>query len=484
MIVKGKTANWEVVIGLEIHAQIISKSKIFSPSSTEFGADPNANVSFIDAALPGTLPVLNEKCVEQAVKTGLSLNAIINLYSLFDRKNYFYADSPQGYQISQFTYPIVGRGELIVDMPDGISKSIGITRIHLEQDAGKSLHDQSPTESFIDLNRAGIGLMEIVTEPDMRSGEEAAEFVKKLRSILRYIGACDGDMEKGSLRCDANISVRHVGASEFGERVEVKNINSIKNISRAIAYEAKRQTDLLENRNSVQRETRLFDAGSNSTKSMRTKEEAEDYRYFPEPNLLPVILTQEYIDEIRLEMPELPDQKKVRYIAEYNLSNYDASVIVSDKDVASYFESVAQLTNPKFAANWITAELFGCLNEAGITITESKIMPEGLAKLINMITSNVISGKIAKKVFEIMFSSGELPEVIVEREGLIQIIDVQAIENVVSDVINKNPDKVLEYKSGKDKLFAFFVGQIMQIMRGKANPAIVNDILKKELGKC
>lgn len=480
-IIKGVTGDWEVVIGLEIHAQVSSNSKLFSGSATEFGAEPNTQVSFIDAAMPGMLPVINEKCIEHAVKTGLGLNAQINKFSVFDRKNYFYADLPQGYQISQFKDPIVGKGIVFVDMPDGSIKEVGITRIHLEQDAGKSIHDQSPTETYIDLNRSGIALMEIVTEPDIRSSEEAGEFMKKLRSILRYLETCDGDMEKGSLRCDANVSVRRVGTKEYGTRAEIKNVNSIKNIIRAIDYEAARQVDLIESGGKVDQETRLFDASLGETRSMRSKEDAQDYRYFPDPDLLPLTITDEYIENIRKILPELPDQKKERYIKQMGLSAYDAGVIVADQVVAKFFEEAAEGSDAKLVANWVTAELFGRLNKAGLEIEQSPIKAKQVGELTKLIKDGTISGKIAKQVFDIMFETGDDPKVIVEREGLVQVSDTKAIEQLIEQVLNDNQDKVAEFRSGKDKLFGFFVGQVMKLSQGKFNPSIVNDLLNQKL---
>jgi aspartyl-tRNA(Asn)/glutamyl-tRNA(Gln) amidotransferase subunit B len=479
--IKGKTGEWELVIGLEVHAQIASNSKLFSGSATEFGADPNTQVSTVDAAMPGMLPVLNAYCIEQAVRTGLGINAQINLTSVFDRKNYFYADLPQGYQISQFLDPIVGKGSLTLDMPDGITREIGITRIHVEQDAGKSLHDQNPRSTYIDLNRSGIALMEIVSEPDIRSAEEAGEYVKKLRTILRYLGTCDGDMEKGSLRCDANVSVRRSSSDPFGTRCEIKNINSFRNIIRAIEYEAQRQVDILEEGGVIHQETRLFDASSGTTRTMRTKEDAHDYRYFPDPDLLPLVLEQSFVDSIKATLPELPDQKKNRYIQDMGLSPYDAKVLVADQETAEFFEKVAAKNDPKLAANWITAELFGRLNKAGLTINESPVTPEKLSGMLSLISDNTISGKIAKQVFDIMFETGKDAGVIVEEEGLRQVTDTGAIEQVIDDVLAANPDKLAEYRSGKDKLFGFFIGQIMKASGGKANPDMVNEILKKKL---
>lgn len=481
MIIKGKTGNWEIVIGLEIHAQVTSNTKLFSSSATAFGAEPNTQVSFIDAAMPGMLPVLNEKCVEQAVRTGLGLGAKVNLMSMFDRKNYFYADLPQGYQISQFNYPIVSDGKVVIETVGDNRVEVSIQRIHLEQDAGKSIHDQSPNESFIDLNRCGVALMEIVTNPDMRSPEEAAEFVKKLRSVLRYLGTCDGDMEKGSMRCDANVSVRKEGNQALGTRVEIKNINSMRNIVRAITFEAERQVNSLESGGLIAQETRLFDANNGITRSMRSKEEASDYRYFPDPDLLPLYLSEDYIANIKATLPELPDQKISRYIKDYGLSSYDASVLVADKVVAEYFEAVAELATPKDVANWIISELFGRLNKKGLEIDQSLVSPQGLAELVNLIENNVISGKMAKTVFDTMFETGQSPSEIVEQEGLRQVSDVGELEAIIDDILNHNTDKVLEFKAGKDKLFAFFIGQVMQKTRGKANPSLVNEILQQKL---
>lgn len=477
----GNTGKWEYVIGLEIHAQISSKSKLFSGSSTEFAASPNSQVSLIDAAMPGMLPVLNEYCVHQAIKTGLGLKAKINHHSVFDRKNYFYPDLPQGYQISQFYYPIVQAGHLDIVTKEGGAKTVRINRLHLEQDAGKSMHDQSPYHSFIDLNRSGIGLMEIVTEPDLDSPEEAAEFVRKLRSLLRYIGSCDGDMEKGSMRCDANVSVRRFGA-ELGTRCEIKNINSIRNIMRAIEFEAYRQMELLEDGQAIIQETRLFNADSGKTRTMRLKEESSDYRYFPDPDLLPVIVTQELIDQLTLELPELPDEKIKRYVKEFGLNQYDAEVIVTDESVASYFESGVLLCNPKIFANWITSELFGIINKHSISLSDCRITAEMLASMVNLIEEGVISGKIAKTVFETMFETGSLPSDIIKEKGLIQVSDSTLLISVIDTVINENTDSVTAYRSGKDKLFGFFVGQVMKKTEGKANPNLVNELLKERLG--
>lgn len=476
--IKGKTGDWKLVMGLEIHAQVASKSKLFSGSSVKFGSEPNSQVSFVDAAMPGMLPVINEYCVEQAVKTGLALNAKINLYSVFDRKNYFYADLPQGYQISQFLDPIVGKGQVILDMPEG-KKEIGITRIHLEQDAGKSLHDQNPRYSYIDLNRSGVALMEIVTEPDFRSSDEVVEFMKKLRSILRYVGSCDADMEKGMMRCDANVSVRKPGG-EFGTRCEIKNLNSIGNIKRAIQYEAERQVEIIESGGKVGQETRLFNADTGMTATMRTKEDAHDYRYFPDPDLLPLEITQEYVDKIKLSLPELPDVKKERY-KQLGLSDYDAGVLVAEQETTAYFDEASKGRDAKLVSNWITVELFGRLNKQNKPITESPVSAQHIGELVGLISDNTISGKIAKDVFEEMYATGNAPGKIVEEKGLKQVTDSGAIEKIVDEVIAANPDKVAEYKSGKDKLFGFFVGQVLKNSGGKANPVIVNDLLKKKL---
>ena len=478
--IKGSTGEWEVILGLEVHAQVSSKSKLFSGAPNDFGSEPNENVSLVDAAMPGMLPVINGFCVEQAVRTGLGLKAQINLRSVFDRKNYFYADLPQGYQISQFLDPIVGKGTLIIDMPDGATREIGITRLHLEQDAGKSLHEQSPKYSYIDLNRAGIALMEIVSEPDLRSPEEAALYLKKLRSILRYLDTCDGDMEKGSMRCDVNVSVRKPGTA-LGTRCEIKNMNSTRFMMKAIEFEAQRQVEILESGGKINQETRLYDADKGETRTMRSKEDAHDYRYFPDPDLLPLEFSQEFVDKIKATLPELPDDKKARYISTLGLSPYDASVLVADQATTQYFETVAAKHNPKLASNWITAELFGQLNKAGLEIEASPITTAKLSGLLALIEDNTISGKIAKVVFEKMFDSGKDASQIVEEEGLRQVTDTGAIEKVIDDVMAANADKVTEYRSGKDKLFAFFIGQVMKASGGKANPAAVNDLLKKKL---
>lgn len=480
-IIKGKTGDWELVIGLEVHAQVVSNSKLFSGAPVSFGAEPNQNVSFVDAGMPGMLPVINEKCIEQAVRTGLGINAQINLTSVFDRKNYFYADLPQGYQISQYLDPIVGKGEITIDLDGGESRKIGVTRIHLEQDAGKSMHEHSPKYSFIDLNRSGVALMEVVSEPDMRTPEEAGAYLKKLRSIVQYLGTCDGDMEKGNLRCDANVSVRRVGDPKFGTRCEIKNVNSVRFVMKAIEFEAQRQVDILEAGGTIDQETRLFDSSTGETRTMRSKEDAHDYRYFPDPDLLPLIITQEFVDAIRATMPELPDQKKARYIEKFGLSSYDASVIVADKATADYFEQLATAHDPKLVSNWMTVELFARLNKLGVGIEESPISAAQLGELIGLIEDNTISGKIAKTVFEKMLETGKPAKQIVADEGLVQITDTGAIEATIDAIIAANADKVAEYKSGKDKLFGFFVGQAMKATGGKANPALLNEMLKKKL---
>lgn len=479
--IKGQTGEWEVVLGLEVHAQVNSNAKLFSGAPVGFGAEANQNVSFVDAGMPGMLPVINEKCIEQAVRTGLGLNAQINLTSVFDRKNYFYADLPQGYQISQFLDPIVGKGSLTIDLSDGSSREIGITRLHLEQDAGKSLHEHSPKYSFIDLNRSGVALMEIVSEPDMRSPEEAAAYFKKLRTILMYLDTCDGDLEKGNMRADVNVSVRKPGDG-FGTRCEIKNMNSVRFIMKAIEFEAARQVEILEAGGTIDQETRLFDASTGETRTMRSKEDAHDYRYFPDPDLLPLVLTQEFVENIRTSLPELPDAKKARYMNEFGLTSYDAGVISAEKEAADYFDALAAKHDPKLASNWMTVELFARLNKLGVEITESPISADQLGELIGLIEDNTISGKIAKTVFEKMFESGKPAKQIVEEEGLVQVTDTGAIEQAIAEVLAANPDKVAEYKSGKDKLFGFFVGQTMKATGGKANPAILNELLKKQLG--
>ena len=472
--------EYEVIIGLEVHAQVLSESKLFSSSPTKFGSEPNTQVSLVDAAFPGMLPVINEFCIKQAIKTGIGLNAKINNKSIFDRKNYFYADLPQGYQISQYKNPIVGEGSVTLDMPDG-EKMIGIERLHLEQDAGKSIHDIDPQNTLVDLNRSGVALMEIVSKPDLRSLDEVNAYIKKLRSIMRYLGTCDGNMQEGSLRADVNVSVRKKGETELGTRCEIKNVNSIKFMQMAIDYEANRQVDLLEDGKLIDQETRLFDTKKNETRSMRTKEDAHDYRYFPDPDLLPLELNDDFINEIKKEIPELPDEKKKRFIDKFNLSPYEANILVSDIETSKYFEEVSKNSDVKLATNWITGELFALLNNKSIEITESPITSENLAKLINLIKDGTISGKIAKTVFEIMADSGKDPKKIVEEKGLKQQSDPKELEKIIDKVISDNPKNVEAYKSGKDKLFGFFVGQVMKQSNGKANPQLVNEILKKKL---
>ena len=479
-LINRKDNQYEVVIGLEVHAQVTSESKLFSSSSTKFGAEPNTQVSLVDAALPGMLPVINEFCVKQAIKTGIGLKAKINKRSVFDRKNYFYADLPQGYQISQFKDPIVGEGKVILDMPEG-QKEVGIERLHLEQDAGKSIHDLDPKNTFVDLNRSGVALMEIVSKPDLRSPDEVNAYVKKLRSIMRYLGTCDGNMQEGSLRADVNVSVRKKGSKEFGTRCEIKNVNSIKFMQMAIEYEANRQVDLIEDGQSIDQETRLFDTKKNETRSMRSKEDAHDYRYFPDPDLLPLEVSDDFIEKLKLEIPELPDEKKKRLIEKFKLTPYEATILVSDIETSNYFENVIKKSDVKLATNWIIGELFAALNEKNLDITESPISAGNLSKLINLIKDGTISGKIAKTVFEHMMEGDKDPKKIVEEKGLKQESDPKALEALIDKVIDNNRDKAIEYKSGKDKLFGFFVGQVMKVSGGKANPQLVNEILKKKL---
>ena len=480
LLMEGRTGKWEIVLGLEVHAQVISNSKLFSGAATAFGAEPNSQVSPVDAGFPGMLPVINRHCVEQAVKTGLGLEAQINLVSVFDRKNYFYADLPQGYQISQFTKPIVGQGKIKLDMPDGSTRIVGITRLHLEQDAGKSLHDQHPKLSYIDLNRSGVALMEIVSEPDMRSGEEAGAYLKKLRSILRYLGTCDGNMEEGSMRCDVNVSVRKPGGG-LGTRCEIKNVNSIRFVMQAIEIEARRQIEIIEDGGTIKQETRLFDPNRGETRSMRSKEEAHDYRYFPDPDLLPLVIEQSFVDGIKAGLPELPDAKKARFIADYKLTPYDAGVLVAEQNVAAFFEAVAKGRDAKLAANWVTGDLFGVLNKRGAGIEDSPVSADSLGQMIDLLADNTISGRIAKDVFAEMVESGKAPRAIVEEKGWVQVTDTGAIEGAIDAVIAAQADKVAEYRSGKDKLFGFFVGQVMKATQGKANPALLNDLLKRKL---
>lgn len=480
-LAQGRTGEWEIVIGMEVHAQVIANSKLFSGASASFGGEPNNQVSFVDAAMPGMLPVLNVKCVEQAVRTGLGLNAKINNRSVFARKNYFYADLPQGYQISQFEHPIVGKGVIEIDLENGTTKEIGITRLHLEQDAGKSLHDQHPTKSYVDLNRSGCALMEIVSEPDIRGADEAVAYLAKLRMILQYLGTCNGNMEEGSMRADVNVSVRKPGGP-LGTRAEIKNVNSLKAVQMAIDYEVSRQIDLIEDGGSVDQETRLWDPAKGETRSMRSKEEAHDYRYFPDPDLLPLEVANDWIEEIRGTLPELPDQKKHRFTGTYGLSLYDASVLIAERSRADYYEAAIKGGHdPKLAANWVINELLGILNKNGKTLAESPIKAEQLGGLIALIADSTISGKIAKDVFALMYETGKDAAAIVEEKGLKQVTDTGAIEKVIDEVIAENPDNVAAYRSGKDKLFGFFVGQVMKKMQGKGNPEAVNKILKDKL---
>ena len=478
-LIEGRTGKWEVILGLEVHAQVISKSKLFSGAATDFGAEPNTQVSLVDAGFPGMLPVINGVCVEQAVKTGLGLQAQINLKSVFDRKNYFYADLPNGYQISQFTQPIVGKGTIVLDLADG-HREVGITRLHLEQDAGKSLHDQHPSKTYVDLNRAGVALMEIVSEPDMRSSEEAAAYLKKLRSILRYLGTCDGNMDEGSMRCDVNVSVRKPG-DPLGTRCEIKNVNSIRYVAQAIEYEARRQIEVIEEGGSIRQETRLWDPGKGVTRSMRSKEHAHDYRYFPDPDLLPLNLDPKWVEGLKAGLPELPDAKRKRFTEKLGLSDYDAGVLVAEKESADFYEAAAKGRDAKLVANWLTSELFGKLNAAGKSITESPVSAESLGELVGLISDNTISGRIAKDVFTEMFETGKPAGQIVEEKGLKQVLDTGAIDVEIDKIMAANADKVAEYRSGKDKLFGFFVGQVMRAMGGKANPAMLNERLKAKL---
>ena len=480
-LLQGNTGDWEMVIGLEVHAQVISEAKLFSGAATAFGAEPNTQVSLVDAAMPGMLPVINRVAVEQAVRTGLGLKAEINLVSVFDRKNYFYPDLPQGYQISQFPKPIVGQGTLILDLAGGETREVGITRIHLEQDAGKSLHDQHPSNTFIDLNRSGVTLMEIVSEPDMRTPEEAGAYLHKLRSILRYLGTCDGNMEQGSLRCDANVSVRRPG-DELGTRCEIKNVNSIRFVQQAIDYEARRQIELIEEGGTVDQETRLFDSGNGTTRSMRSKEEAHDYRYFPDPDLLPLEISPGFVEEIRASLPELPDAKKERFISDYGLGTEDVGLLAAERATADFYEEVAKGRDPKLACNWVTGELFGALNKSGLGIGDSPVSAAALGGLIDLIADGTLSGRLAKDVFEAMAETGKEASVVVEEKGLKQVSDSGAIEAEVDQVLQAYADKVAEYKGGKDKLFGFFIGQVMKATGGKANPGVVNEVLKKKLG--
>jgi len=479
-LLQGRTGDWEIVIGLEVHAQVTSKSKLFSGASTAFGAEPNTQVSLVDAAMPGMLPVINERAVEQAVRTGLGLNAQINLVSIFDRKNYFYPDLPQGYQISQFLDPVVGKGEIEIDLADGTSRTVGITRLHLEQDAGKSIHDQDPRKTLIDLNRSGVALMEIVSEPDMRSAEEAGAYVTKLRSILRYLGTCDGNMQEGSLRADVNVSVRRPGG-DLGTRCEIKNVNSIRFIREAIEYEARRQIEIIEDGGAIDQETRLFDPDRGETRSMRSKEESHDYRYFPDPDLLPLELEQSWVDAIRESLPELPDQKKHRFMDDYGLSVDDAAQLIAERETAEYFEAVARGRDPKIAANWVTGELFGALNRTDTDLSASKVGADMLGRLVDLIGDGTLSNRLAKEVFEIMFETGDDPEKIVEERGLKQVTDTGAIEAAVDAAIAAGAAQVEQYKGGNEKILGWFVGQVMKATQGKANPQAVNEILRRKL---
>ncbi len=479
--IEGSTGPWEVVVGLEVHAQVISNAKLFSGSATTFGAEPNTQVSFVDAAFPGMLPVIIREAVAQAVRTGLGLNAVIHKVSRFDRKNYFYADLPQGYQISQFEHPIVGTGVIEVELSDGSTKSIGVTRLHLEQDAGKSLHDQHPTKTFIDLNRSGVALMEIVSEPDIRSPEEAGAYLRKLRSILRYLGTCDGNMEEGSMRADVNVSVRKHG-EPYRTRCEVKNVNSIRFVMQAVEAEAARQVEVWESGGTVVQETRLFDSNRGITRPMRSKEDAHDYRYFPDPDLLPLVLDEDWIAGLKAALPELPDAKQARFRAEYGLTPYDAGVLVAEKATAAFFETVARGRDAKIAANWVTGDFFAALNRTGATIETSPVSADNLGALLDLMADKTINGRIAKDVFEAMVETGKTPAEIVEERGLRQVTDTSAIDAAAAAILAANPDKVADYRSGKDKLFGFFVGQTMKAMAGKGNPALINETLKRLLG--
>jgi aspartyl-tRNA(Asn)/glutamyl-tRNA(Gln) amidotransferase subunit B len=479
-LIKGATGDWEVVIGLEVHAQVTSDAKLFSGAPTAFGGAPNSHVSLVDAAMPGMLPVINEECVRQAIRTGLGLNARVNLKSVFDRKNYFYPDLPQGYQISQYKSPIVGEGEVAVELAEGGTVTVGIERLHLEQDAGKSLHDQHPTLSFVDLNRSGIALMEIVSKPDLRSAEEAKACIAKLRTILRYLGTCDGDMEKGNLRADVNVSVRRPGEG-LGTRCEIKNVNSIRFVGQAIEHEARRQIGVIEDGGRIEQETRLFDPVKGETRSMRNKEEAQDYRYFPDPDLLPLELTQAYVDALKAALPELPDTKRARFVHEYGLSAYDAGVLAGEREIADFFEAVATGRDAKAAANWVINELFGRLNKEGKDIAASPVSAAQLGAILDLLGEGTISGKIAKDLFEIVWAEGGEPRAIVETRGMVQVTDVAAIEKIVDDIIAANPDKAAQAKA-KPALIGWFVGQAMRASGGRANPQGVNDLLKRKLG--
>ena len=481
-LIEGQTGEWEVVIGLEVHAQVISNAKLFSGADTSFGAEPNEQVSLIDAALPGMLPVINKKAIEQAVRTGLGIKAQICLFSVFDRKNYFYPDLPQGYQISQFSDPIVGKGEIVIDMQDGETRTVGITRLHLEQDAGKSIHDMDPRSTYVDLNRSGVALMEIVSEPDLRSADEAAAYLTKLRAILRYLGTCDGNMEQGSMRCDANVSVRKVG-DELGTRCEIKNVNSIRFAAQAIEYEARRQIGVIEDGGKIAQETRLFDAKKGVTSPMRSKEESHDYRYFPDPDLLPVTLSQEFVEEIRNTLPELPDEKKQRFVSDFGLSSYDADVLVADRPIAEYFEEAAKGQDAKIVANWVTSDLFGYLNKQGLEISNSPVKGNQLGALVGLISDGTISGRIARDVFSEMCETSKDPADIVEAKGLKQVSDTGELEGLIDEVISNGSAQLEQYKSGNEKIIGWFVGQVMQVTKGQANPQMVNEILRKKLAE-
>ena len=479
-VIEGSSGAWEIVVGLEVHAQVISRAKLFSGAATDFGAEPNSQVTFVDAAFPGMLPVVNRFCVEQAVRTGLGLNAQINMVSRFDRKNYFYADLPSGYQISQFEHPIVGTGSIEVELPDGSLRAIGVTRLHLEQDAGKSIHDRHPTKSLIDLNRSGIALMEIVSEPDIRSPEEAGAYLRKLRSILRYLGTCDGNMEEGSMRADVNVSVRHAG-EPYRTRCEVKNVNSIRFVMQAIEAEAARQVQVWESGQAVQQETRLFDPGRGETRSMRSKEDAHDYRYFPDPDLPALRLDSAWVAQLKASLPELPDAKKARFIADYALTQYEASVLVAERGTADFYELVANGRDAKLAASWILGDVFAHLNRAGLTLEASPVTAGALGALLDLIADKTINGRIAKDVLGLMFETGKLPGVIVVEQGWRQVTDTGAIEQAIDSILASNADKVAEYRAGREKLFGFFVGQTMKAMAGKGNPALINEVLKARL---
>ena len=481
-LIKGESGDWEVVIGLEVHAQVISKAKLFSGAPTDFGAGPNTQVSFVDAGMPGMLPVVNAHCVQQAVRTGLGLKAKINQYSVFARKNYFYADMPQGYQISQYDKPIVGEGTLILDMPDRSTRAIGIERLHLEQDAGKLIHDRQPKQSLVDLNRSGVPLMEIVSKPDLRSPEEAGLYLKKLRSILRYLGTCDGNMEEGSMRCDANVSVRPVGSKELRTRCEIKNVNSVRFVMQAIEHEAKRHVEVWESGGKVDQETRLYDSNKNETRPMRSKEMAHDYRYFPDPDLLPLEFNDDFVAGIKSTLPELPDDKKSRFMSAYGLSAYDAGVLVAEQENADYYENVAKKSgDAKLANNWVANNLFGVLNTKGLAIAQSPVSADHLGKLLGLIKSNTISGRQAKDVFEIMVETSQDPDVIVAERGLKQITDTGPIDAAIDQIMAENADKVAQYRSGKVQIMGWFVGQVMKATQGKANPALCTELLTKKL---